>query len=140
MFEEVKKYYAGVDIAIAAAAVSDYKPKYPLNQKIKKTQDQLSLELIPTQDILAFMGENKKDQCLIGFALETENELENARSKLKKKNLDAIILNSLKDEGAGFSGTTNKIKFICTDNIVKAFPLQTKLECAHCIFDQILSL
>ena len=140
MFEEVKKYYADVDIAIAAAAVSDYKPKNSLNQKIKKTQDQLSLELIPTQDILAFMGENKKDQCLVGFALETENELENARSKLKKKNLDAIILNSLKDEGAGFSGTTNKIKFICTDNIVKAFPLQTKLECAHCIFNQISSL
>ena len=140
MFEEVKKYYADVDIAIAAAAVSDYKLKNTLKQKIKKTQDQLSLELIPTQDILAFMGENKKDQCLIGFALETENELENARSKLKKKNLDAIILNSLKDEGAGFSGTTNKIKFICNDNTVKAFPLQTKLECAHCIFDQILSL
>ena len=140
MFEEIKKYYKSVDIAIASAAVSDFKPKNYTNQKIKKTQDQLFLKLTPTKDILAYMGKNKKNQCLIGFALETENELENAKHKLKKKNLDGIVLNSIQDEGAGFSGTTNKIKFIRNNNTVKDFPLQSKLECAHRIFEQILCL
>jgi phosphopantothenoylcysteine decarboxylase/phosphopantothenate--cysteine ligase len=77
---------------------------------------------------------------LIGFALETENELENAKHKLKKKNLDGIVLNSMQDDGAGFSGETNKIKFIRKNNTVEAFPLQSKLECAHRIFEQILFL
>jgi phosphopantothenoylcysteine decarboxylase/phosphopantothenate--cysteine ligase len=138
MFEEIKKYYKSVDIAIASAAVSDFKPKNYTNQKIKKSKDQLFIDLIPTQDILAYMGKNKKNQCLIGFALETENELENAKHKLKKKNLDGIVLNSMQDEGAGFSGKTNKIKFIRNNNTVKVFPLQSKLECAHRIFEQIL--
>ncbi len=140
MFEKVKECYENVDIAIAAAAVSDYKPKNYKNQKIKKTQDILSLELTPTKDILNYMGKTKKDQFLIGFALETENEIENAKRKIKTKNLDGIVLNSLRDEGAGFSGTTNKIKFIRADNSLKAFPLKSKLECARCIFEQILSL
>ena len=86
------------------------------------------------------MGKNKKNQCLVGFALETENELENAKHKLKKKNLDGIVLNSMQDDGAGFSGATNKIKFIRNNNTVEAFPLQSKLECAHRIFEQILFL
>jgi phosphopantothenoylcysteine decarboxylase/phosphopantothenate--cysteine ligase len=138
MFEEIKKYYKSVDIAIASAAVSDFKPKNYINQKIKKTQKPQFLELTPTKDILAYMGKNKKNQCLIGFALETENELENAKHKLKKKNLDGIVLNSMQDDGAGFSGATNKIKFIRNNNTVEAFPLQSKLECAHRIFEQIL--
>ena len=140
MFEEIKKYYKSVDIAIASAAVSDFKPKNYINQKIKKTQKPQFLELTPTKDILAYMGKNKKNQCLIGFALETENELENAKHKLKKKNLDGIVLNSMQDDGAGFSGATNKIKFIRNNNTVEAFPLQSKLECAHRIFEQILFL
>ena len=77
---------------------------------------------------------------MIGFALETENELENAKHKLKKKNLDGIVLNSMQDDGAGFSGATNKIKFIRNNNTVETFPLQSKLECAHRIFEQILFL
>ena len=140
MFKEVKRYYPKVDIAIAAAAVSDYKPINYSNEKIKKTQDHLSLKLSPTVDILSYMGKEKNKQCLIGFALETENELENAIDKLKNKNLDGIVLNSMKDEGAGFSVNTNKIQFIKADLTVKKFPLLSKLECARLIFKQVLSL
>ena len=139
MFEKVKKYYSNVDIAISAAAVSDFKPKNYKAQKIKKNQNIQSIELSPTKDILAYMGENKKDQYLVGFALETENEIDNAKLKLKIKNLDGIVLNSLNDNGAGFSSSTNKITFIHNDNNIKTFPLQSKTECAKRIFEQILN-
>jgi len=138
MFEKVKKYYSSVDIAIAAAAVSDFKPKNYKAQKIKKNQNIQSIELSPTKDILAYMGEKKKDQYLVGFALETENEIDNAKLKLKIKNLDGIVLNSLNDNGSGFSSSTNKITFIHNDNTIKTFPLQSKTECAQHIFEQIL--
>ena len=138
MFEKVKKYYSNVDIAISAAAVSDFKPKNYKAQKIKKNQNIQSIELSPTKDILAYMGENKKDQYLVGFALETENEIDNAKLKLKIKNLDGIVLNSLNDNGSGFSSSTNKITFIHNDNTIKTFPLQSKTECAQHIFEQIL--
>ena len=85
------------------------------------------------------MGRNKKNQFLVGFALETDNELENAKIKLKEKNLNAIVLNSLNDNGAGFSSNTNKISYIKKNELVKKFPLQSKLECAKSIFEQILS-
>ena len=139
MFEKVKKYYSNVDIAISAAAVSDFKPKNYKAQKIKKNQNIQSIELSPTKDILAYMGEKKKDQYLVGFALETENEIDNAKMKLKLKNLDGIVLNSLNDKGAGFSSSTNKITFIHNDNTIKTFPLQSKTECAKRIFEQILN-
>tara|TARA_B100001093_G_scaffold104518_1_gene96701 strand:+ start:664 stop:1866 length:1203 start_codon:yes stop_codon:yes gene_type:complete len=139
MFEKVKKYYSNVDIAISAAAVSDFKPKNYRAQKIKKNKNLQSIELSPTKDILAYMGKKKKDQYLIGFALETENEIDNAKLKLKIKNLDGIVLNSLNDKGAGFSSSTNKITFIHNDNTIKIFPLQSKTECARRIFEQILN-
>jgi len=139
MYEAVKKYYSDCDIAIASAAVSDFKVKSPSKKKIKKLQDKTSLELVPTKDILAYMGRNKKNQFLVGFALETDDELENAKIKLKEKNLNAIVLNSLNDKGAGFSSNTNKISYIKMNHSIKKFPLQSKLECAKSIFEQILS-
>ena len=140
MFEKVKKYYSSIDIAISAAAVSDFKPKNYKAQKIKKNQNIQLIELSPTKDILAYMGEKKKDQYLVGFALETENEIDNAKLKLKIKNLDGIVLNSLNDKGSGFSSSTNKITFIHNDNTIKTFPLQSKTECAQHIFEQILHI
>ena len=95
---------------------------------------------VPTVDILSYMGENKKKQKLIGFALETENELEHAKVKLSRKNLDGIVLNSLQDADAGFSVSTNKITFIHADFKAESYPLQSKLECAQRIFEQILTL
>jgi len=139
MYETVKKHYADCDIAIASAAVSDFKVKSPEKKKIKKFQSKRSLEIVPTKDILAYMGQNKTNQFLVGFALETDNELENAKIKLKEKKLNAIVLNSLNDKGAGFSTNTNKISYIKTNHSIKKFPLQSKLECAKSIFEQILS-
>ena len=140
MAEAVKKYYDGVDIAIAAAAVADFKPQKVASQKLKKHNGLDIIKLIPTEDILVHMGNHKKEQILIGFALETENEIENAKAKLSSKNLDGIVMNSLKDTDAGFSVTTNKITFIHNDLRTESFPLQSKLACAQRIFEQILSI
>ena len=139
MFVAVKEYYLNTDIAIAAAAVADYKPETQVLQKIKKKTNLLTLNLIPTQDILAYMGSHKKNQYLIGFALETNNAIENAKEKLYNKNLDGIVLNSLQDSGAGFSVSTNKITYIHANQSINKFPLQSKLDCAKVIFKQILS-
>jgi phosphopantothenoylcysteine decarboxylase/phosphopantothenate--cysteine ligase len=126
-------------VAIAAAAVSDYKPKSVAQQKMKKQEAVLTIELTPTQDILASMGKLKKKQKLVGFALETNNELENAKGKLESKNLDFIVLNSLNDEGAGFKSDTNKIKII-TKNEVKTFGLKSKSEVARDILNEVILL
>ena len=139
MFVAVKEYYLNTDIAIAAAAVADYKPETQVLQKIKKKTNLLTLNLIPTQDILAYMGSHKKNQYLIGFALETNNAIENAKEKLYNKNLDGIVLNSLQDSGAGFSVSTNKITYISANQSINEFPLQSKSDCAKVIFKQILS-
>ena len=136
MYDEVFKYYDKVDIAIASAAVADYTPKEVSPEKIKKNDDRLSIELIKTPDILKTMGEKKEQQFLVGFALETHNEEEHAIAKLQKKNLDMIVLNSLKDKGAGFKGDTNKIQ-ILTPNEKKSFDLKTKQEVARDILDFI---
>ena len=111
MYDEVFKYYEKVDIAIASAAVADYAPKIVAKEKIKKSEEEFTIELVKNPDILKTMGEKKTHQFLVGFALETQNEEENAKSKLQKKNLDMIVLNSLRDEGAGFQKDTNKVKF-----------------------------
>lgn len=139
MFVAVKEYYLNTDIAIAAAAAADFKPEKQVLQKIKKKTNLLTLNLVPTQDILAYMGSKKKKQYLLGFALETNNAIENAKEKLYNKNLDGIVLNSLQDPGAGFSVATNKITYIHANQSINKFPLQSKSDCAKVIFKQILS-
>jgi phosphopantothenoylcysteine decarboxylase/phosphopantothenate--cysteine ligase len=138
MYQEVHKHYNLVDIAIAAAAVADYRPKSVAEQKIKKSDSSFSIEFIKNRDILLSMGVQKKNQFLVGFALETENEVENAIGKLRKKHLDAIVLNSLNDDGAGFASKTNKISFIDKNSTIKTFPLKTKAEVALDIMNEII--
>ena len=138
MYRAVHNHYPTVDIAIAAAAVADYRPEEVARQKLKKKSDKLDLKLVKTKDILMSMGQQKEDQFLVGFALETENEVENAREKLRKKNLDAIVLNSLNDQGAGFGTPTNKITFIDKNSGLKTFDMKTKAEVAGDIWNEIL--
>ena len=134
MYDEVFKYYEKIDIAIASAAVADYAPKIVAKEKIKKSEEEFTIELVKNPDILKTMGEKKTHQFLVGFALETQNEEENAKSKLQKKNLDMIVLNSLRDEGAGFQKDTNKVK-ILTHSEQKEFSLKSKDEVAKDILD-----
>jgi len=134
MYDEVFKYYEKVDIAIASSAVADYAPKIVAKEKIKKSEEEFTIELVKNPDILKTMGEKKTHQFLVGFALETQNEEENAKSKLQKKNLDMIVLNSLRDEGAGFQKDTNKVK-ILTHSEQKEFSLKSKDEVAKDILD-----
>jgi len=138
MYKTVHAHYQNMDIVISAAAVADYRPKFVSQQKLKKKKSDFSIQLEKTRDILLAMGEQKKNQYLVGFALETENELENAKAKLKKKNLDAIVLNSLNDDGAGFGQTTNKITFIDKNSTIKSFELKSKTAVAKDIFAEIL--
>ncbi len=110
-----------------AAAVADYRPKFVAAQKMKKTKDDMTIELERTPDIAAALGKMKAaHQVLIGFALETNNELENAQSKLVRKNFDMIVLNSLQDEGAGFHVDTNKITLLYKNRDIKTFELKSK--------------
>ncbi len=135
MYNACHSLYSKVDLAILAAAVADFRPKIIAGQKIKKDQAALSIELEPTLDILASLGEIKKKQLLVGFALETENEIENAKKKLIKKNLDFIVLNSLNDAGAGFGSNTNKITIIDKNEQFESFELKDKTEVAKDIFN-----
>ena len=141
MFAEVKKHFSFSDISIMSAAVSDYKPKNTVNTKIKKeNQNILSIELVENIDILKYLGLNKsKEQILVGFALETDNEIINAKSKISKKNLDAIVLNSLRDEGAGFGHDTNKIYYINSSGLIKKFKLKSKDKVSVDIFIEIIN-
>lgn len=126
MYNACYQYFGDTDVAIAAAAVADYKPKNVASQKIKKSEATLTLELEKNKDILLSLGQIKKHQFLIGFALETENEIENAKYKIEKKNLDLIVLNSLNDKGAGFGKPTNKVTFIDKDFNIFENPLKSK--------------
>lgn len=137
MYQSAHENYPDADIVICAAAVADYRPKYVAEQKMKKNDAELSIELVKTKDILLSLGKQKKHQFLVGFALETENELENAKAKLKKKNLDAIVLNSLNDTGAGFGTLTNKITFLDKNSEIIPFELKNKAEVAQDIFTEI---
>ncbi len=133
--------FSEADITVMSAAVADYKPEHVADQKIKKKEQEFSLNLIKTTDILAELGNKKRsDQVLVGFALETENELANAGDKLKRKNLDLIVLNSLNDKGAGFKSNLNKITILDKQLIAETFVLKPKNEVAQDICRKILAL
>ncbi len=137
MFVACKELYPSMDSAILCAAVADFAPETTAEQKIKRTGDDMVIRLKPNPDIAASLGQMKKQgQTLVGFALETNDEESNAQAKLKKKNFDFIVLNSLKDEGAGFRTDTNKITLITADN-KKDYPLKTKEEVAKDIVDEL---
>ncbi len=138
MYEETHNYFKECDIAILSAAVADFTPIEKAAQKIKKKEDTLTIELKKTKDILASLGKIKEEKYLVGFALETENELENAKTKLKKKNLDLIVLNSLNDKGAGFKTDTNKVTLISKGNKVLPFQVKSKKEVATDILHYII--
>ena len=138
MYKASHEFFNNCDIAILSAAVADFTPKNVATQKIKKNKDSLTIELIRTKDILTSLSKIKNHQFLVGFALETQNELENAKIKLKKKNLDLIVLNSLKDQGAGFNINTNKITLISKDNKIIPYDVKTKKEVALDILKHII--
>ena len=141
MFDECSKVFNDIDVFIMSAAVSDYKPSKKNHNKIKKDKsEKISVQLIKNKDILKSLASKKtKGQKVIGFSLETEDELKNATKKLKNKNLDAIILNSLNDEGAGFNLPTNKISFI-TSSYLKDFTVKTKKDVAKDILLEVFNL
>ncbi len=143
MLEASKATWADADIAILAAAVADYRPAHELTHKIKRETDNVdTLELVQNPDIAATLGACKRsEQRLIGFALETDRPLEHAADKLRRKNLDMIVTNSLADEGAGFAVDTNKISLLFADGRDRLdFPLKSKTDVAADIFDNILTL
>ena len=140
MYEACKEVFATSDVAILAAAVADYKPAVYSRQKMKKKNDDLQIDLVKTIDIAASLGKDKKDhQIIVGFALETQNEIENAELKLDKKNVDFIVLNSLNDNGAGFGYDTNKITIIDRGNNPKKFELKSKKAVAIDIVNEVVT-
>ena len=141
MYSKVGALFSDANISIFAAAVADYSPEVVAENKIKKSDTSLSISLKKTTDILAEMGAKKKDnQFVVGFALETENEIDNAKSKLSRKNLDMIVLNSLNNKGAGFQHNTNKITIIDKANIITDFELKDKSDVAKDIINKIIEL
>lgn len=138
MFQAVVKDFDEQDIIIKAAAVADYRPKNPAEEKVKKKDGELSIELERTQDILGYLGEHKKQQFLCGFSMETENMIENSQKKLWKKNLDMIVANNLKQAGAGFGVDTNVVTMITKED-VKEMDLMSKEDVAAVIVDEILA-
>ncbi|MCL2417079.1 MAG: bifunctional phosphopantothenoylcysteine decarboxylase/phosphopantothenate--cysteine ligase CoaBC [Bacteroidales bacterium] len=141
MFEVCKKHFESADITVCSAAVADYAPKQIAGQKIKKKDENLVLELVKNPDILGYLGKQKtKKQILVGFALETENELQNAENKLKSKHLDMLVLNSLNDDGAGFGHQTNKISVLFANKEAKHFELKSKPNVAKDIVNEITHL
>lgn len=141
MFEASTELWPEMDMAVLSAAVADYTIAEPSKEKIKKNDDNLQIRLSKTQDILATLGQSKKKtQLLVGFALETENELANATGKLHKKNADLLVLNSLKESGAGFAQPTNRVTFLTPDGTVSPMPLKSKEEVAADLADRMESL
>ena len=140
LHEAILNDYNNSDIVIMAAAVSDYKPIEFSKKKIKKDNNELNIKFEKTTDILFELGQNKKNQILVGFALENNNELSHAKNKLEKKNLDLIVLNSLNDEGAGFGYDTNKITVVDCSGNVTSYKLKKKNEVADDVFKHIIEL
>lgn len=140
MYEAAAQYFPQADVTILAAAVADYRPAAIAEKKIKKTEDHFSLEMVRTVDIAASLGRQKTaQQLLVGFALETDHEWNNALGKLQRKNLDLIVLNSLNDAGAGFGHDTNRITVIDRNQQSHAFPLKSKQEAASDIIQLIIA-
>jgi phosphopantothenoylcysteine decarboxylase/phosphopantothenate--cysteine ligase len=139
MFANCERFFQDTDITVLAAAVSDYKPTTTASEKIKKSDESLQIQLKKTVDIAANLGRRKKEgQFIVGFALESENELANARSKLHKKAFDLIVLNSIRDAGAGFGHNTNKVTIIDKNEKMQEFGLKPKDEVATDIVDEIV--
>jgi phosphopantothenoylcysteine decarboxylase / phosphopantothenate---cysteine ligase len=138
MFDKTVSYFKEMDIVICSAAVADYKPKTISSKKIKKKDDDFNLELTKTKDILLELGKQKTNQCLVGFALETENIIEYATQKLKNKNADIMVANSASEQGSGFGADTNKITLIDKHNKITSFELKNKLEVAEDIVNYII--
>lgn len=138
MFEACSQYFNQCDVIVFAAAVADYTPKVVSETKIKKKEGEMFIELKKTPDIAAELGKLKTDkQVVVGFALETDNEFDNAQEKLKRKNMDFIVLNSMRDEGAGFGYDTNRITIIDKEGNVSKFDLKAKAEVAKDIVDYV---
>jgi phosphopantothenoylcysteine decarboxylase/phosphopantothenate--cysteine ligase len=137
MFSAVKQHFEYTDAVIMSAAVADYKPVSVSSSKMKKNDDELTIQLTKNPDILAWMGMHKKHQILAGFALETDNELQHAKDKLIKKNLDFIVLNSLQHKGAGFQHDTNQISIIEKDEKMTHFEIKSKKEVAVDVADKL---
>lgn len=140
MYKRIMEYFYEANIVIKSAAVADYAPAEANNQKIKKSEDDLTIRLTKNPDILYELGKIKRDKILVGFAMETQNLIENAKEKIKRKNLDFIVANDLMTEGAGFACDTNVVKIIDRDGKIESLPKMTKLELADVIIDKILKL
>ncbi|WP_293935308.1 bifunctional phosphopantothenoylcysteine decarboxylase/phosphopantothenate--cysteine ligase CoaBC [Sphingobacterium sp. UBA6645] len=139
MLDACEHYFPAADITVMSAAVADYTPEEVAPQKIKKKEEHFSIPLTKTTDILATLGGSKKeDQLLIGFALETNNEIEHAKNKLQRKNLDFIVLNSMQDKGAGFAHDTNKVTVISRNGDIESFELKSKDEVATDICNLVI--
>ena len=140
LFRSVTDIAPTQDIIIKAAAVADYRPASAAQEKVKKSEDALSLSLTRTDDILGYLGQHKKNgQFLCGFSMETEHLVEHSRAKLERKNLDMIVANNLKTKGAGFGTDTNVVTLITKDSLTE-LPIMQKEEVAHQLIDTILEL
>ena len=141
MLGKCQEVFPTADIAIMCAAVADYAPADPKTSKIKREHSEVPvIQLVKNPDIAATLGAEKRPgQTLVGFALETDNELDNAREKLRRKNLDMIVLNSLRDPQAGFGTDTNKVTIIRADGSVTDYPAKSKADVAADILDQLIT-
>lgn len=137
MYEEMTKHFTAKDIVIKAAAVADYRPVTTYDEKIKKDDEVMKIEMERTKDILRQLGSEKTSQYLVGFAAETNDHIEHGRKKLKKKNLDAIVINNIKTPGAGFNVDTNEVMFISRKGMEKELPLQSKRDIARHLLELI---